>query len=261
MRNSAFCSLAMLALSACAGEGDWTLTTWGEEYIEESIPSADFADGCEVVYDTFLVVDQDLALLDGDGQVAGEIPGALVFDMTQAGPHEVGTVTVPATHYDTVTWRIAPAADLEPGNATDDQVSRISDLGASIVAEGTVTCGDTTVSFSWDFDTDTLYECEPEDLTIPAGGNDETELTVHGDHLFYDGLENPDAEVRGQAIVDADADADGEVTMDELEAVSVAELGYDVGSRSEVTDLGAFVAYLSQTLGHVDGEGHCQVEM
>ena len=67
--------------------------------------------------------------------------------------------------------------------------------------------------------------------------------------------------VRGQAIADADADADGVVTLAELEAVPVATLGYQVGQYSEVTNLAQFVGFLTQTLGHVDGEGHCQVDL
>jgi hypothetical protein len=240
-------ALALLSLlvAGCGGEGTWVLNTWGQEYIEEGIPAADFDDGCSVVYDRFELVDFDLAVLDGDGEIVGEILGTMVKDMVEPGPVELGRATVPATHYDAVTWRIGP---------TDDEPISVS-------VEGTITCGDASVSFAWDFDTDTTYYCEPESLTIPAGGEDETELTVHGDHLFYDGLEDSDAAMLGQVFVDADADADGEVTMTELEAVSVAELGYDVGSRFEVTDLYAFVEYLSRTLGHVDGEGHCQVEM
>ncbi len=238
-------TLISLLVAGCGGEGTWVLTTWGEDYIEVGIPAADFVDGCSVVFDRFEVVDLDLALLDGDGELVGEIPGSFVKDMVEPGPVELGTAAVPATHYDSVRWRIAP---------TDDEP-------VSISVAGTLTCGETSVDFAWDFDTDTTYFCEPEDLTIPSGGEDETELTVHGDHLFYDSLEDPDAGLRGQAFVDADADADGEVTVVELEAVSVAELGYDVGSQSDVTDLYAFVAFLTRTLGHVDGEGHCQVEL
>jgi hypothetical protein len=245
MNPSRTLTLLSILLAGCGGEGTWILSTWGEDYIETGIPAADFADGCSVVFDRFEVVDSDLALLDGDGAVVGEIPGSFVMDMAQPGPVDLGDVTVPATHYDEVSWRIGP---------TDDEP-------VSVSVEGTITCGEQSVGFAWDFDTDTTYHCEPEDLTIPAGGEDGTELTVHGDHLFYDSLEDPDAMLRAQAFVDADADADGEVTMAELEAVSVAELGYDVGSRAEVTDLYAFVAYLSRTLGHVDGEGHCQVEL
>ncbi|MFH1463377.1 MAG: hypothetical protein ABIO70_03225 [Pseudomonadota bacterium] len=252
---------ASLLAVGCAGEGTWVLETWGEDYIEQAIPADVFADGCDLVYDTFLVVDSELALMDGDGEPAGTIDGALVFDMTQVGPHEIGSAVVPATHYDEAHWRIAPMAALAAGNATTAQVTRMEELGAAVYAEGALTCGGTTVGFAWAFDTDTTYHCEPEDLTIPAGGEDSTQLTVHGDHLFYDGLENEDAAVRGQAIVDADADGDGFVTQAELQAVSVANLGYDVGSHAEVEDLWAHLSFLSRTLGHVDGEGHCQVDL
>ncbi|MBN1336712.1 MAG: hypothetical protein JXB39_12210 [Deltaproteobacteria bacterium] len=253
-------SVPLLA-TGCAGEGTWVLETWGESYIEASIPAGDFADGCEVVYDVFLVVDTRMALLDGDGEAVAEVPEARVYDMTRTGPHAIAALDVPATHYDTVRWRIAPAPDTVAGNATTDQVALVSDLAASVYVAGTLACGSDAVAFDWAFDTDTTYLCEPEDLTIPAGGEDGTQLTVHGDHLFYDGLENADAVVRGQAILDADADQDGRVTLEELAAMSVATLGYDVGSRSEVSDLGAFVAFLSRTLGHIDGEGHCQVDL
>ncbi len=238
-------TLFSLLLAGCGGEGTWILETWGEDYIETGIPAEAFDDGCSVVFDRFEVVDSELALLDGDGAVVGEVPGSFVLDMTQPGPVELGSATVPATHYDAVSWRIGP---------TDDEP-------VSVGVAGSITCGEQSVSFAWDFDTDTTYRCEPEDLTIPAGGEDVTELTVHGDHLFYDSLEDPDAQLRGQAFVDADTDADGEVTMVELEAVAVAGLGYDVGSRAEVEDLYAFVAFLTRTLGHVDGEGHCQVDL
>jgi hypothetical protein len=244
MKTNPVILISTLVLAGC-GEGTWVLTTWGEEYIEEGIPAAEFADGCSMVYDRFEVVDSELALLDGDGGIVGEIEGVLVKDMVEPGPVELGSVAVPATHYDTVTWRIGPSEG-EP---------------ISVSVAGSITCGEDTVSFAWDFATDTTYHCEPEDLTIPAGGEDETELTVHGDHLFYDSLENPDAVLRGQAFVDADADMDGEITPAELEAVSVPELGYDVGSQSQVTEMWAFVTFLTRTLGHVDGEGHCQVDL
>jgi hypothetical protein len=78
-------------------------------------------------------------------------------------------------------------------------------------------------------------------------------LAIHGDHLFYDGLENPDAVVRGVAIAEADADADGTVTLDELDAVHVAGLGYEVGQYSDVTTLGEFVTFLTRTLGQPRG--------
>ncbi len=235
-------ALALLPLLVACGSGDWVVTTWGEEYIEEGIPSTGFVDGCEAVFDTFTVNITQAALLNGDGEVAGAVQAG-AFELTQAGPQTVGSAAVPATHYDTARFEISP------------------DGGPSVRAAGQLTCGAESVSFDWSFQTATTYLCAPADLTVPAGGEVGTELTVHGDHFFYDGLEDPDASLRGQPIVDADADGDGVVTIDELSAVPVAGLGYAVGQYSEVTDLGAFITFLTRTLGHVDGEGHCHVDL
>lgn len=228
-------------LAACGGTGDWVVETWGEDYIEMGIPAEVFADGCSVVYDRFEVALAEVALLDGDGEVVGPVDGAR-FEMTEPGPQAVGSVAVPATFYSTARFVVA------------------AEDGASVDVAGTLSCGGASKRFDWSFTTATTYLCEPEDLTIPAGGSATTQFTVHGDHLFYDGLENPDALVRGQAIFDADADGDGAITQAELAAVSVATLGYAVGQYSEVTTLEDFVAFLTRTLGHVDGEGHCQVD-
>ncbi len=231
----------LVPLAAC-GAGEWRVETWGEGYIEDGIPAADFADGCAATFDSFSVNLAASALLDGNGEVVGETAVGR-FELTTPGPQEVGATSVPARLYDTARFIIAP------------------DAGSSIDARGTLTCGGESVTFDWSFTTETAYLCEPDGLTIPSGGTATTQLTIHGDHVFYDGLENPDAEVRGQAIVDADANEDGEVTFAELEAVEVAPLGYAVGQYSEVTDLGAFITFLTRTLGHVDGEGHCQVDL
>jgi hypothetical protein len=246
MRDTIILFGSLAALGGCGGEGTWTVEIWGEDYIEVGIPADDFADGCSVVFDRFELAVAEVALLDGDGAVVAEVEAEPTYDVTIAGPTLVGEAPAAATHYDTVRFSTPPSDALG---------------GASMEIEGTLTCGEEAVSFSWSFDTDTTYLCEPEELTIPAGGEDGSMLTIHGDHLFYDSLDNPDAQLRGQAIVDADADLDGVVTQAELQAVGLASLGYDVGSWSEVTELEGFIAALTHTLGHIDGEGHCQIEM
>lgn len=262
-RTSSISGLLLFALggAGCAGEGEWTMTTWGEAYIEEGIPASAFEDGCSATFDRFLVVLAERELRDGDATVVGSLEGAQVYDLALEGPHEMGAVPAPATHYDDVHVRLGPDAGATAGNVDAEVASTMAASGESVRVGGELTCGGTAVRFDWGFKTDTAYLCEPEDLTIPEGGSDATEFTVHGDHLFYDGLENADAAVRGSAIVDADADGDGSVTLEELGAVAVAPLGYDVGRYSEVTNLAEFVAFLTRTIGHVDGEGHCQVDL
>lgn len=243
MISSRAFTLLALTLPACGG-GEWVVTTWGEAYIEEGIPAADFADGCSATFDSFTVQLQDVALLDGAGEVAGALDGGFLVELTEPGPQTLGRVPAPATLYDAARARIAPL-----------------DGAPSVTAAGAITCGAREVSFVWSFSTDTTYVCAPEGLSLPRGGEDTTELTLHGDHLFYDGLESPDALVRAEAIVSADADLDGVVTQAELDAVPLAPLGYTVGQYSEVTTLGQHVEHLTRSLLHVDGEGHCQVSL
>lgn len=254
-------TLVCLGLAACGGgEGQWTVETWGEEYIEQGLPSEVFDDGCSLVYDTFLVSMTTRELVDGSGTVVGDIGPSQVYDMVVAGPTPMGAVAVPADHYSSVVVEIAPDPDAEAGSATDAQVAELVDAGASVLVDGVLTCGASDVHFRWTFDAATTYACEPPDLTIPAGGTDTTQITIHGDHLFYDGLENADAVVLGQPVVDADSDGDGEVTLAELNAVSIPALGYDVGEYSDVLTLRQFVSHLTRTIGHIDGEGECRVD-
>lgn len=228
-------------LTACAG-GDWAVTTWGEDYIEQGIPAAEFEDGCAAHFDSFTVALAEVALLDGDGEVAASVPGG-TFALTEPGPHAVGETAVAAGEYAAARFVVAPAG------------------GESVHTAGTLTCGADAVDFDWSFATTSTYRCSATDLGVPAKGGLDTEFTVHGDHLFYDGLEDADAGLQGLPILQADADGDGSVTLDELSAVSIAGLGHTVGQYSEVTDLAAFVTHLTRTLGHVDGEGHCEVDL
>lgn len=253
--------LLLPLLVACGGgSGTWEITTWGEEYIEHEIPAAAFEDGCSATFDQFLIIVSDAALVDGDGTDVATMDGPLVFDMALSGPHAIASVVAPAGHYDEARFAIAPASGATPGNVDASVASAFAASGDSVRASGSLTCGGETRAFDWSFDTGTTYHCEPEDLTLAAMGTAFTQLTVHGDHFFYDDLAAEDAVVRGQAIFDAGGD-DGDITQTELAAVQVASLGFGVGPYSDVTDLGGFVSFLTRTLGHVDGEGHCQVDL
>jgi len=86
------------------------------------------------------------------------------------------------------------------------------------------------------------------------------EFTVHGDHLFYDDLQSSDPSLRFDAMARADADKDGEVTLEDLAKVDLTTLPavqYGTGSSGSVKNLRQFVEALSRTLIHYQGEGHC----
>lgn len=252
--------LAIL-LSACGAEGSWRTEIWGEPFIEQEIPASAFADGCSVTFDAFVVVVSGRALVDDAGSVVAALDGAQVYDLTAPGPHEMGIVRAPSGTWRGMTATIAPDASATAGNATADQVATMVRRDASILAQGTLTCNETPRSFDWAFGTATDYACNPTNLVIPVEAGATTQLTIHGDHLFYDSLWAEDAEVRGLALWEADADGNGSITQEELAAHKVVPYYPDgLGAFTGATTFDRWLEVAAGAVGHVDGEGHCDVD-
>lgn len=228
----------MLLLCACdtadPGEGTVRFTLWGEDFIEQGIPAEEFVDGWSVRFDVFEV---SVTAIDADGEA---LPGTHVVDIAEASGgegHALGTAVLPADRVPMASWTIS-----------------------SMHAQGTATREGVEKHFDWSFDTPVRYvEC---DTGTPLASGDVTDvvLTVHADHLFYDDLDSEEPGVAFDLIAAADADDDGEVTMAELEGQSLAgEVRYQVGSR-DIDDLHAFIVEQARTVGHINGEGHCEIE-
>jgi hypothetical protein len=98
-------------------------------------------------------------------------------------------------------------------------------------------------------------------VAVPSGGSVRAQITVHGDHLFYDDLQSPKAKLRFDLVAGADMDRNNEVTLDELARVDLttAPMGqYGTGPfGNTVRDLRQFITTLVATVGHFNGEGHC----
>lgn len=261
-----------------AGEGSAQFTTWGEEYIEQEIPVdstavTGFIDGWTVKYDTFLVSFEGLSVKDHQGEVGALHPGQLFVDNHVAGKKELVTFAgLEAKHWDEVAYAIAPAragAEIVAGEAAD--LDRLVTGGYSIYVSGTATKGSVTKTFHWGFDTDTLYtQCkavvdgkETLGTVVTRGGTDVIELTTHGDHFFYDRLQaSPDPAIETSLRFDEKAAADtgdGEITLEELDAVAIDPTRYDP-SGFEVSTYGGFIRALARTIGHFKGEGECEIE-
>ncbi|MFP2906230.1 hypothetical protein ACLESD_14420 [Pyxidicoccus sp. 3LFB2] len=270
--------LSFLGLAACGGGGDGkgtvTFTTYGEDYIEKEIPAASagqagFVDGWTVKYGKFLVMLGEVKVSTRD-ETAAQQSQSKVYDLHKPGPVVVETFTdLPAKEWDQVSYAIAPWQDAVAGNADAQDVALMKTEGYSVYVEGTATKGSVTKRFAWGFPTNTLYErCESPDrgagVTVPDGGEESVELTMHGDHLFFDDLQSPTAKMRFDALAAADklgiAGADGEILLEELEAVDLTELPsgqYGTGGVGNVRNLRDFVTALVRTVGHFRGEGEC----
>lgn len=225
--------LTSVFLCACmagcaAGEGEVEVRTWGESFIEDGIPADELADGWAIEFARFEVELRDVSI------AGASLEDPEPIDLVQASEGRgqlIGRASVPAGEHDDAAFTLA-SATIE-GSAMKDGVTK---------------------TFSWTFDTPVDYmNCETV-TDVPRDGVGELQITVHADHLFYDSLVSEEPALRFDAIAAADADDDGEVTMAELAAADIG--AYDPGNLA-IDDLWSFLAAQAQTMGHVDGEGHC----
>lgn len=257
-----------------SGAGSIAFTTWGEEFIEEEIPADDdggFVDGWRVVYDKFLVNIGGIRVADGN-EVGAEHPGFKLFDHTVPGVKSVVTFDdVPAKSWPDVSYEIRRVtSDVELGpDVSEDDRALMEERGYSVYVEGAAFRGEEVKRFAWGFDRETHYSAcrgeedgvEREGLVVKRSAEVTIELTIHGDHPFYDRLRaasGVETALRFDAIAEADLDDDGEVTLEELDEAVLDVTRYDP-SPFGATTLGEFVSELIRTIGHYRGEGECSV--
>lgn len=242
--------------SADAEPGELRITMYGEDFIEDRVPADEVIDGWEVVFSKFLVAAHDIEARGGE-----KLPGSFVMDLRPSSGgagHDLGVLEMSSGLVGMVGYRIAPAAADATGNASAEDIAAMAEAGDSIRVVGTATKGDVTLTFDWGFSTDTHYApCETE-ADVPEGGEGVSQLTIHSDHLLYDDLDSEEPNVAFDIIASADADGDMIITEGELAAVDITgETRYQVGSR-DITDLWSFIEAQTKTVGHIDGEGHCE---
>lgn len=241
------------------GEGTLRVTVYGEEFVEDRIPADEVVDGWEVAFDRFMVSVSDVA---ADGEPLG---GTYVFDLrqgTDGAGHALGSMLAPAGTVEHLDYRVGPAALEAEGNVADEDVRSMAQAGLSLWVQGVATRDADVVRFDWGFTTDTRYtECETA-RPLADGGEATSQITIHADHLFYDDLDSETPNVAFDIIAEADVmgDGDGMVTPGELAALDITgQSRYQVGSR-DITDLWSFIEAQTRTLGHIDGEAHCNFE-
>ncbi|MCA9629941.1 MAG: hypothetical protein KC766_19860 [Myxococcales bacterium] len=274
------CCLTLLVAPGCGssddedsgGEGQASFNVYGEDYIEQEIPGSEFEDGWTITYSKFLIEIGNVTIADAN-KSGGASEGAMTLvDLTKPGPQELWqTDRIASGGYDTVSYMIGPVSSpAKSGSVTDADVTFMTSNGYGVYVEGSATNGTDTKTFAWGFKNTTHYmSCVQVDdagnevrqgILVANGGVEKVQLTVHGDHLFYDDLTSENAVLRFNSMAAADADSDGEVTREELASVElfdITEGSYGTGSASEVNTLDDFVQALTSTIGHFRGEGHC----
>lgn len=272
-KTSTFATLSLFTslLAGCGGgTGGVQFDTWGEEYIEEAIPASELEDGWEIRFSKFLINIGHVTVADAEGTIGAKMEGTILFDHKLSGEKPVFTADeLEAKRWESVSFQVPVAdasAELSEGVTQADK-DLLIDAKASMYVAGSATRGGVTKTFAWAFPASTEYgQCkgdldgkETAGALVTNGGVDKIQLTIHGDHLFYDDLQAADAKLRFDPIAAAD-DGDGDVTLEELSAVKLVDIEkgpYGTGSVDGVNNLAQFIVALSQTVGHFRGEGEC----
>ncbi|KIG19439.1 putative lipoprotein [Enhygromyxa salina] len=240
----------LLGSLGCSDLGTHELAIEGNEAITQSI-EASATDGWTITFTSFVVVVHDPGLIERTDnkptwvRVNGVTVWELVSDLAEG---EALSRQIRATNYDGADFRIAPASassyDAATGNATTEQVEAAVDGGWSIHVIGSASDNTRSVDFDWTFDTNTRYRCkfEGDDVVeLTADGTETSVIEIMGDVLFRTAVETPEAPLVFQPVYDADVNADGQVTNEELEAAGLMDT----------------MVELTRELGGVRGAGAC----
>ncbi len=265
------------------GKGTEQFTTWGEEFVEDGIPAGDgtsgFVDGWSLKYAKFLVNFHAIRVADADGNVVAELDKPRFVDNVKPGVKEL--ITFPgldAKAYTQVSYEIKPAvADEEiVGDSDPDDLKMMVKEGYSVYFEGTATKKKVTKTFHWGFKTQTSYkDCHSaeengistEGVVVTNNQTDTSQLTTHGDHLYYDSLQSGDNAkptlIRFNEKAAADdgpkGDGDGDVTVQEMCQENIDPEIYNTSGLPGAT-IGDFVISLARTIGHFRHEGECTIK-
>jgi hypothetical protein len=265
--------LALAAATAgCGDDGaDGTIqaTVYGESFVEDGIPASAFSDGWAVTFDKFLVSIGNVKAQAGHHVPEIGFDEMYIVDLarpTNGQGTPLATFTAPAGTYDHYGYVIRPDAEARVLAADSADAEYLKERGASIRVVGTATKGDVTLSFDWSFGLVISHaHC---DVEVTIDGNDATvESTIHADHLFYDDAVSAEPALAFDLIASADglagAGPDGVITLNELDNLDIRnQTRYQVGSQrapdgSEITNLRQYLELQVSTIGHIDGEGHC----
>lgn len=242
-----------------AGKGTLTVEIWGEEFIEQGIPAEEFSDGWSVKFDKFLVNVGQITVAKDEGEPEISEHTFKIFDLVRQGPTQITIGEVTQGSYNNTSYRISPADDsTEIGNASIDDLELMKTGGYSVYIEGTATnSSEETKTFRWGFTTETHYHDCQSTAVVKKEAAAVVQITIHGDHLFFDDLFSSTPNLTFETLAEADSDEDGEVTSSELADYDITTLpNYQVGSTG-IDNLWDFISYLTKTIGHIDGEGHC----
>jgi hypothetical protein len=203
------------------------------------------ADGWEITYNRFLLclghVGLDQGGPEGDCEPYSHASYVRIFDMLQDHPQTVATLhAVGRCQLRFSLWSPREEAVRGEGVSADDEALIRSVAGDAFVdgngvvahVEGRALKLDRVVRFQWSFRQNFGYSgCGV--VAFRARATETAELLVRGTTLFRDGVEDTNPTLRFDPYAMADANADGDITLDELGRVPAGQDAAPAGTLAQ----------------------------
>jgi hypothetical protein len=185
------------------------------------------------LYDASVVAPQKLSVIYG--------LGTCNFNFRLRNPDTQDTITMPGVTDDEL------ATMLTPVTAADRYTSKDT-TGITLWMRGNATNGSAKKTFDWSFRIRrvSIRDCESPDgtyfsLDMPGGNTIDLDIEIHPEALFQDRLDWATAHLRFGPFAQADdkfGNADGVVTLDELNAMTLADAGITAVDEQTFEDAG-----------------------
>jgi len=278
-------SLLGLALTGCpsaVGTGTLTIAVSGEEAAVGGYPAGDiaFRDGWTIQFDHIFASVGEVSLQEGGVEFIVD-DAIRVVDLAEGDMTYATVPGVPAQRWSDFIYHlhIPTASSGRIGRVTAADVTQMATAGTTLRMVGSATHPTHGI---YTFDVGIPAEVHmsncvsgrdgTDGIVVPTNAIYETQLTLHLDHFFFDSARAEEPNLRFEAWA-AVAGADRNITYAELASQSLADLrgingmplmdgvtpvAYEPPATGlSMPTLQAFLLDQALTIGHFEGEGHC----
>jgi hypothetical protein len=291
MRKSMMTILALLAGTAVgcsddggSGGGNLTVVLDAEETIPEGLasdPSGEeeeaITDGYSVEFSRYIIAVGlvDMAQTNGTNRQQSSVVAVADYVNLPTTLPTLDTFSgIPTGQYSEFGYE-TPVVDesvVNVNGVSEDDLQNMIDNGLTYIIAGTLTSDEGgSKEFLIEADVPSVYtDCgeEPE-LGVAVGPSTTASITIHGDHIFFNGFPADESDVTrlAQWMWDVeDTNMDGVLTQVDFEAATdVGSLypsppysGLNDGPGGAINNAWDFIRSQLGTQGHLNGEGECE---
>jgi hypothetical protein len=225
------------------------VTVSGSALVDDGIPATSVDDGWSIAFDRVLVDIGNSSVNGGDCTDYAETDYRRLYDASVVAPQKLSLIYGLGTcNFNFGIRNPDNTSTILMQGVTDDEYTTMGTpvqdadrytlhdvSGVSLWVRGSATNGSTTKTFDWSFRIRRvrIHDCRAPDgtyfsLDMPGGDTLSLDIEIHPEVLFQDRLDWTTARLRFAPFAQADdkfGNADGVITLDELNAMTLADAG------------------------------------